>query len=415
MSLEFISGKPGGGKSLYSVRLIVDELSNGSRPVITNVALKLGELSEYLSTTYPTLNIDLFKRVYILDEDMCSRFWLHRGSTVLKDLSEDEWKRGVNPDWSDAASAGGVVYVIDEIHLYFNSRRWQETGRGCLYYLSQHRKYGDDVIAITQVVSNVDKQFRGLAQSFTYVRNYRKEKLGLFKLPGVFRRSTYTEPATGMNKPMEASVFRLDVNGLASCYDTAKGVGIQGRAADTKDKRRGLPFWAMPVGAACIALLALGFAKFAGSSVSGFIGSSFGRGKATSVSKTNPASPGFIDRTIAGFASNVKTGVSNRFGSQPPPVGSSTEPVLTGYVKFPSGGLYLTFSNGRIVRVPDGVEYTLEDSRLFIFGQWHSIVSASPSGGASYPVQSFPARQSYSPPSSVGSRFSEAEKGLRLR
>ena len=53
MSIHFISGKPGGGKTLYSVRLILDELVNGSRPIVTNVSLNLGRLNEYLQRAHP--------------------------------------------------------------------------------------------------------------------------------------------------------------------------------------------------------------------------------------------------------------------------------------------------------------------------------------------------------------------------
>jgi hypothetical protein len=35
MSVRFISGKPGGGKTLYSVHLIYDELRFGRRNIVT--------------------------------------------------------------------------------------------------------------------------------------------------------------------------------------------------------------------------------------------------------------------------------------------------------------------------------------------------------------------------------------------
>ena len=41
MSIHFISGKPGGGKGLYCMKLILDELVKGRRPVVTNLPIKI--------------------------------------------------------------------------------------------------------------------------------------------------------------------------------------------------------------------------------------------------------------------------------------------------------------------------------------------------------------------------------------
>jgi len=122
-----------------------------------------------------------------------------------------------------------------------------------LFYLSQHRKLGDDVVAITQHIGNVDKQFRSVTQDYTYLRNLNKEKFGVFRMMPLFLRSTFLQPATGApgEKAMETGSFRLDVTGLGSCYDTAAGVGIHNRGdADTQTKARGFPLtWLVVVGA----------------------------------------------------------------------------------------------------------------------------------------------------------------------
>lgn len=270
MSIHFISGKPGGGKSLYSVRLIVDELIKGNRPVVTNVPLKLGRLNEFLQTKYPSafetgsfsirgigdgadplqvVSRHVSDRVTLIDEDEMARFFTFRGNGVrLSSVNNSEWKSGKRPDYS-AVKDSGVFYVLDEVHIAFNSRAWADTGHEVLYYLSQHRKLGDDVVCITQAISNVDKQFRSVAQDFTYIKNLGKQKMGMFRLPSVFTRSTYAQPATDTSKAMESGSFTLDVSGLASCYDTAKGVGIHGRAgADTNSRKKGLHWLWFAVG-----------------------------------------------------------------------------------------------------------------------------------------------------------------------
>lgn len=258
MSVHFISGKPGGGKSLYSVRLIVDELVKGHRVIVTNVPIKPAELNAYLQKNYPDRVVDLFKRLRLLDDEETGHFWTFRGegSTGPRVVSPEEWKAGIKPDYSGVKD-DGVLYVIDEVHNFFNARAWMETGKDVLFYLSQHRKLGDTVLAITQSIGNVDKQFRSVTQDYTYLRNLCKERYGYFKLPSVFLRQTYLSPATDTSHPMESGTFKLDVSGLAACYDTAKGVGIHGRVGDVGERRGGLPWW---VGVGMVILLCCGVA-----------------------------------------------------------------------------------------------------------------------------------------------------------
>ncbi len=145
----------------------------------------------------------------------------------------------------DRGGGEGVAYYIDELHLHFNAREWQKTGKAAIYYLSQHRKANNDVIWITQSIENVDKQFRSLTQDYTYLRNHRNEKaFSVFRSFPWFTFRTYQSPHNGLTQqsPTEQGRFMLDTRGLASCYDTAKGVGFAGNvAADSRNKRKGLP------------------------------------------------------------------------------------------------------------------------------------------------------------------------------
>lgn len=255
MSIHFISGKPGGGKSLLAVRLIVDELISGSRPIYTNVALRLGELNEYLQREYPAKDINLFERVRILSDDETKRFWTVRpNGAEVPLLTKQDWEQGRRPEYKNITDQG-IMYVIDEVHNFFNARAWMETGRDVLYYLSQHRKLGDTVLCITQAVGNVDKQFRSVTQDYTYIRNLSKEKMGFFKLPNVFITKTFGSPPTETSQAMETGTFRLDVEGLAKCYDTAKGVGLTGKLADQAEKKKGLPIWVLVVGVSTLIML----------------------------------------------------------------------------------------------------------------------------------------------------------------
>jgi len=245
MSIHFISGKPGGGKSLYATKMIIDELLYGTRCVITNVPLKLGNLNDYLQREYPNKSIDLHKRVILFNEEEMKGFFTIRpeGSRGPTLLSKEAWAKGEKPDYTGITDSG-VAYFVDEVHIGFNARAWMDTGRDVLYYLSQHRKLGDTVVWITQAINNVDKQFRSVTQDYTFIRNLAKERMSHFSLPSIFTRQTYTTPPTDNSTPMETGSFRMNVKGLASLYDTAKGVGIHGQAgADMGEKKKGLPWW----------------------------------------------------------------------------------------------------------------------------------------------------------------------------
>jgi len=256
MSVHFISGKPGGGKTLYAVKLIIEELLHGTRPIYTNISLNPGRLSEYLQAAYPSRDINLLDRLHILDDDTeTPKFWTIRpGRPVIEVLNAGQWSQGQKPKYNELQDHG-VFYAIDEIHNFFNARAWQETGRDVLFYLSQHRKLGDTVICVTQAIGNVDKQFRSVTQDFTYLRNLNKERMGLFRLPSVFIRRTYGSPATDTMPAMESGTFTLDVSGIASCYNTAQGVSIHGKSADLKERKTGLNVLYFAIGLPALLLL----------------------------------------------------------------------------------------------------------------------------------------------------------------
>lgn len=310
MSVHFISGKPGAGKSLYATKLIFEELRYGTRHVVTNVPLLVGELNAYYHEHYaddsgwrkyaipwwiprwlgawlfwclpeflalrffpispcdaeqrllqPQAD-DICSRVHLITDEEMSVFFTKRPGSTIEHIDNERWRAGVRPDYS-VVKDGGVLFALDEVHIAFNSRAWATTGAEVLYYLSQHRKLGDDVLAITQAVGNVDKQFRSVAQDFTYLRNFAKETFGHFRLPSRFVRKTYSQPPVGTGEktePMEIGTFTLDVKGLARCYDTARGVGIHGRAgADKKERKKGIHWLWFVVGAPAILWAAFHF------------------------------------------------------------------------------------------------------------------------------------------------------------
>lgn len=366
MPIHFISGKPGGGKTLYAFKLIVDELVHGTRPVYTNLPILLGRLNEWLQKEYPHLSIDLHTRLILLDDDQAARFWCHRPGCVVAVLSKPQWEAGQRPDYSGVKDSG-VFYVIDEIHNYFNARAWMETGRDVLFYLSQHRKLGDTVICITQAINNVDKQFRSVSQDYTYLRNLSKERMGLFKLPSVFVRKTYGAPATDTSKPMEQGMFKLYPSELASCYETAKGVGIHGRAGgDVNERKKGVNWL---VGAIGVPLIIIVFWKFAPQVLAG----GWSTTKQVDKRMSAPGVPGQPPALTNGPA--VQPGplaVPSRPFSGPvvsapgpsvmPERQREPEVWMTGIVQVPGKPLMVYLSDGRRFKPSDnGVQYVARD------------------------------------------------------
>lgn len=246
MALKFISGKPGAGKSYMALKWIVDELINGSRVVVTNLPINIPELGAYLHEKTEKI-VDLSERLRIIGDDEVYEFYRYRGRINGEWYCSPPSDSKGRIDYSEYMCFKGssILYVLDEVHLYFNSRDWQKTGRSCIWYLSQHRHLGDDVVAVTQFVPNVDKQFRSIAQDYTYARNRGKEKLfGFFAGPKRCFWSTYFEPYTGQQVASEFGTYKIDVTGLAKCYDTSAGAGLPGSiAADKHQTIKGIPWW----------------------------------------------------------------------------------------------------------------------------------------------------------------------------
>jgi len=245
MSIHVILGKPGSGKSLYATARVIQELREGQRNIVTNLPLHPGRMNEYLQQKWPDQDCRLVQRLRILTDDELREFWKFRGP------DGDEGKQG-------------VAYFLDEAHIAFNAREWATLGRGALHYLSQHRKLGDIVWPITQAPGNLDKQFRSVAEDFTVLRNEYTAKFGPFRGRGRFVRRTYLAEPSQNAEPFETATFTLDKEGIASCYDTARGIGVHGNKADIGRRAKGIPIWtvipaALALAACCVFVpLALG-------------------------------------------------------------------------------------------------------------------------------------------------------------
>lgn len=259
MSVYFIFGKPGGGKSLLAFHRILHELRFGKRTVITNVPILPDKLAEFLQTSYPNESVDVLRRLRLIEAEQLGQWFRYRGRMPTDDGSLGRWVdlppphcqekiKGkptdeATPDGATdfSLSPGPVFYTLDEIHIRFNARSWQSTGPGALYYLSQHRKLGDDVLLISQTPAQVDKQLRSLSQEWIHVTNLGKMRTGLFwTLPRRMLWRSYASLPTPGEPIMMTGILKAESPGWADCYETASGVGMAGTSgADKADRQKG--------------------------------------------------------------------------------------------------------------------------------------------------------------------------------
>lgn len=240
-NIEFIVGKPGGGKSMTATKAIVDELLNGDRPIVTNLALNLSRLQEYIHELGGKTCVA--QRVRLLTHEEVFRFYCIRGHEV--ELSEPVRGQDLfdfSASQNHPESAGGVFYVIDECHNYFSTKAKIDEDSPMFKWASQHRKLKDYCYFVTQSVENVHAKVRRLAQQFHYIRNLRKETFRGFRRGDGFQRIVYLSiPTSSANIPVHDEKFKLDCAGLASCYFTAGGVGVKATGnADGGFQKKGL-------------------------------------------------------------------------------------------------------------------------------------------------------------------------------
>jgi hypothetical protein len=404
--ISFITGKPGGGKGLLSMQQLIDELRNGTRPIITSLAVKVEPwvsagwqpmigLRQYLLKKH-SKEFDVTKRMFILPDEEAAEFFLWRVVDGKLVKAEGEYKgtkdsgaRLMGFDTKLASQSGGVLYCIDEAWKHWGSRNWQRTGDGMLFYGAQHRKFGDDVLICTQHTKQIDPAIQRVAQDFWVVKNHGKMSFGMFRQPAVFSVSIYDQAPTGASiEPMSRKLFTLDRAGLAQTYDTSAGVGLSGRMmADVGSRTKGLPAWTM--------ILAV-FAVLAAL----YYGISFGSHLLTHamVRNSKPMAKaiqnGLVKQTpsvLPGTAVPVnvrerETGAVE-FGR---PVISTEQVFCVGYVILPNGKSEAFLSDGRIAYSVDGEVSKITKRKVVAFGQTFDVKWREPFYEPAQIVNSYP-------------------------
>lgn len=157
--ISLYTGTPGSGKSLHVAHEIYDWLRYG-RNVIANFD--------------------------IVEEKV--KYFRHRHGYFFGVENADLTIAGLcgfamnfhKRDKSGRILEGQTLIVIDEAQILYNTRAWSSSGRSeWISFFTQHRKYGYEVILITQFDEMLDKQVRALVEY-----EFLHRKLNNFKLFG---------------------------------------------------------------------------------------------------------------------------------------------------------------------------------------------------------------------------------------
>jgi hypothetical protein len=170
-----VKGRPGGGKSYYATRKVVQELMKG-KCVVTNVnlkpdwaevAAKHDLFNRARGKSLPAIASDLRSRCHLLDPN---------DADALRELFR---VRVVGEKESRA------VAVLDECHNWLNARMWNDGDRGdYVAWFTQHRKLGFDVYLLSQAIESIDAQIRRLIEYWVVLRNLKRWKIaGLSMVP----------------------------------------------------------------------------------------------------------------------------------------------------------------------------------------------------------------------------------------
>ncbi len=226
-----LTGKPGAGKSYFATRLIIAEITKGkNRPIVSNVPINKKKLREYVKKDFYYYPLDTYT-----DN---KAFFTNRGYYNF------ECPTGENIDFAPLLKDNdeGVLYIIDEAHLYFNARNWKHMPQATISYITTIRHVGDSLIWMCQRFSDIDSQIRGKTQAFHVLRNLQKEKLGIFKRGTGFRCYQYLEEnhisnhgsMTAQSSQDFKYPFRLEI---AECYSTS----LFNKAHDKKYRVKAIP------------------------------------------------------------------------------------------------------------------------------------------------------------------------------
>ena len=141
--VELYTGTPGSGKSLRAADRIYRRMMKGYT-VIANFEINPDVFPKKKKNLGQFICIDTFS----LDPEELKRY-------ALKNLKRT--KTGIKE--------GQILLVIDECQILFNTRDWNAKERmKWVMFFSLHRRYGYDIILVTQFDRMIDRQVRAMVE-----------------------------------------------------------------------------------------------------------------------------------------------------------------------------------------------------------------------------------------------------------
>lgn len=176
--ISLYSGTPGSGKSLHCAKLISDYMSSNA-PCIVNFPISKRNLKKISSQMKNKGKLPIYSYD---NSEITPQF--------LKEFSDEYFL-------DHKFKEGHILLIIDECQLMFNSREYNKSNRQeWIWFFTQHRKLGYEVILIAQFDRMIDRQIRSLIEyEFIHrqVSNFGRfgkviTLFGLFKLFCVVKR-----------------------------------------------------------------------------------------------------------------------------------------------------------------------------------------------------------------------------------
>lgn len=212
MSIELYTGFVGSGKSYCATRMAcqVADAPLGQKWVIANFPISKRKKRFYLFRKYILRQKD--------DNLYTESRWIFKDndSLTVDYLVEKSLEMG----WNEKESSALIIF--DEASIPFNSRTFQRKDRmDWIKFLSQSRKFGYDVVFITQDARMIDKQIRHLCE-YEVVHKKMNNMFALSWLPiSLFAQVRYWN---GLNARHSKGSLRLVKYNkkIADRYDTLR-------------------------------------------------------------------------------------------------------------------------------------------------------------------------------------------------
>lgn len=207
MSIELFTGFVGSGKSFAATKIgvTIADAPAGRKWVIANFPIKQKKTFFHW-----------FRKKKFVDPR-----WIYKDNEELTVdfLVNESLKNG----WNEKESSALVIF--DEASIPFNARSFQRTDRmDWIKFLTQSRKFGYDVIFITQDARMIDKQIRALCEY--EVVHKKLNNMFAFKWLNMFRLTLFAGVSywNGLNAKYTKGQLRLYFysKSVADRYDTLR-------------------------------------------------------------------------------------------------------------------------------------------------------------------------------------------------